>query len=248
MLAVDVLLAGVVIGALYGMFGAGCSAFATPMLVLLGLAPVAAVATPLPAVLPASLAGAHRYVRAGKLDRRVARLAIVGGAPGTLVGALASSLVGDRLLLVASGTMLLVVGVRMLLPDPAGGSGVRAGRRDRDVVVLAVAFAVGVSTGLLANGGGFLLVPAFVLVLGLDSREAAGTSMVAVGALTVPTLVVHAALGHIDWPLALVFAVGVLPGSIAGAHLAQRIPPRPARRAFALALIACAVWFVARSA
>jgi uncharacterized membrane protein YfcA len=60
--------------------------------------------------------------------------------------------------------------------------------------------------------------------------------MVAVGVLTIPTLVTHMALGHIDWPVAAMFAVGVLPGSLIGARLAPRLPADQARRAFGLLL------------
>ena len=69
----------------------------------------------------------------------------------------------------------------------------------------------GFLTGLLANGGGFLLVPIFVLVLGLTAAQAAGTSMVAVAALIIPTLIAHIALGHVDWAVAGAFAVGCDP-------------------------------------
>lgn len=243
---IPVLVAGLLAGTVFGLFGAGGSAFATPMLVLAGVPGAFAIATPLPALLPASLAGAHRYLRAGNLDRRVAGLAVAGGLPGTVVGALASSLVSGSWLVLLSGFLLLVVGARVLLPDPAG-HGVRCdARRERTPAVVAVAFAVGLLTGLLANGGGFLLVPAFVLLLGLSAAVASGTSMVAVGFLAIPTLVVHWQLGHIDWPVALVFGLGVLPGSLLGARAAQRIPADRARRAFGVLLVVFATLFLAR--
>jgi uncharacterized membrane protein YfcA len=70
--------------------------------------------------------------------------------------------------------------------------------------------------------------------------------MVAVGVLAVPTLLVHWQLGHIDWPVALVFGLGVLPGSLAGAQGAQRIPANRSRRAFGVLLVAFAAWFLVR--
>ncbi|MEO7428805.1 MAG: sulfite exporter TauE/SafE family protein, partial [Acidimicrobiales bacterium] len=115
-----ILLAGLAAGTVFGLFGAGGSAFATPLLVLIGLPGAMAIATPLPAMLPASIAGAQRYLRSGNLDRRVATLAILGGLPGTIVGALASSVVDGSRLVLLSGALLAVVGVRVLLPDPAG--------------------------------------------------------------------------------------------------------------------------------
>ncbi len=246
MLYVEILVAGLAVGAVFGIFGAGGSAFATPVLALLGVPGIVAVAAPLPAMLPASVMGASRYLRAGKLDRRVAVLAVAGGVPGTILGALASAALGGTRLLVLSGVMLLVVGARVLLPDPADHVARCAARRQNTTIVLGAAFAVGLLTGLLANGGGFLLVPVFIVLLGLTAGEAAGTSMVAVGVLVIPTLATHMVLGHIDWPVALVFALGVLPGSLVGARLAVRLPADQARRWFGIMLVGFALWFLAR--
>jgi uncharacterized membrane protein YfcA len=244
--SLPILLVGLAAGTVFGLFGAGGSAFATPMLALAGVPGVIAVASPLPALLPASIAGARRYLRSGNLDRRVATLAVLGGLPGTIVGALVSSLVGGSWLIALSGALLLVVGARVLLPDPVGHGDRCAARRQSTAVVVALAFAVGLLTGLLANGGGFLLVPAFVVLLGLSTGMASGTSMVAVGFLAIPTLLVHWQLGHIDWPIALVFGLGVLPGSLLGARAAERIPADRARQAFGILLVAFATWVLAR--
>ena len=75
---------------------------------------------------------------------------------------------------------------------------------------------------MLANGGGFLLVPAYLLVFGLRMCQAVGTSLVVIAVLTMPTLAVHWALGHINWPLAGEFAFGLLPGVWPGSRLAHR--------------------------
>jgi uncharacterized membrane protein YfcA len=239
-----ILVAGLGVGVVFGVFGAGGSAFATPVLALLGVPGALAVASPLPGMVPAAVTSARRYLRSGNLDLRTARLAIAGGVPGTVVGALASVALGGHKLLVLSGLMLLIVGARVALPDPAGARIRAAARRDRGGLVVGLSFVVGVMTGLLANGGGFLLVPLFILVLGLSATEAAGTSIVAVGALTIPTLATHWALGHIDWPVALAFAAGLVPGSWAGAQLAQRIPAQASRRAFGVMLVVFAAWFL----
>lgn len=239
-----ILCAGLGIGMVFGMFGAGGSAFATPLLALLGVSGAIAVASPLPAMVPASIAGARRYLKAGNLDRRVAKLAILGGVPGTIIGALASRLVSGDRLIVLSGAMLLVVGARVLMPDPAGHEDVCAARCANTLLVTSTSFGVGLLTGLLANGGGFLLVPLFVVVLGLSTAKAAGTSMVAVGVLTIPTLVTHWALGHIDWSVALAFGAGMVPASLIGARLAQRVPAARARRWFGVLLVGFAIWFL----
>ncbi len=242
----EYVLAGLGVGVVFGMFGAGGSAFATPVLALMGVSPLLAVASPLPAMLPAAAAGARRYVKSGNLDRRVARLAIIGGAPGTLFGALASTVVGGDRLLVLSGAMLLVIGLRLLMRDSHSAATRASARRDRSGIVVVSAFGVGLLTGLLANGGGFLLVPVFVLVLGLTAVEAAGTSMVVVGVLTIPTLITHWVLGHIDWEVAAGFALGLIPAAAVGAQIAQHVPAGRARLAFAMMLIVFSIWFLIR--
>jgi uncharacterized protein len=244
MTAFAIAVAGLGIGVVFGVFGAGGSAFATPVLALLGVPGALAVASPLPGMIPAALTGARRYLRAGAIDVRTARLAILGGIPGTVVGGLASVALGGQRLLVLSGLMLLVVGARVALPDARGAPGRAAARRGSAGLVVGAAFVVGVMTGVLANGGGFLLVPLFIIVLGLGATEAAGTSMVAVGALAVPTLVTHWALGHIDWSVALPFAIGLVPGSWAGSQLAQRLPERTVRRVFGATLVVFATGFL----
>ena len=171
---------------------------------------------------------------------------MLGGLPGTLLGVLASNLVGGDRLLILSGVLLLVIGVRLVLPDRAGAAGRATRRRDSTALVVGASFGVGLLTGLLANGGGFLLVPLFVLVLGLTAVKAAGSSMVVVGILTIPTLATHWALGHIDWAVAAGFALGLIPASLVGARFIQHVPADRARTAFGAMLTGFSVWFLLR--
>jgi uncharacterized membrane protein YfcA len=239
----EVTAAGIAIGVLFGLFGVGGSSFATPVLGLLGVPGLVAVAAPLPATVPAAVAGMVAYVRRRQVEWPVARWSIYGGVPGTVVGALLSRAVGGQALLIASGVVLAVVGVRILLPLPEKRIAGRARRRPG--VVIPAAGAVGLFTGLLANGGGFLLVPLFVLVLGLTMPESAGTSLVVIAVLSVPTLVTHWALGHIDWSVAAAFGGGAIPGALGGAALAPHLPAEAMKRGFGLLLIGFAVYFVA---
>ena len=72
----------------------------------------------------------------------------------------------------------------------------------------------------------------YLLIFGLDMREAAGTSLLVVTVLAIPTLAAHWALGHIDWVLAGEFAAGLLPGSATGSRLAQHVQGTVIRQAF----------------
>ena len=127
-----------------------------------------------------------------------------------MAGALLTRWVPGHWLMFLVAVAVAGVGVEMLRLNPytAAESARRSARwRSAPVLgLLAVAIGVGVLSGLLANGGGFLLVPAFVLLFGASMREAAATSLICVAFLAVPGTVTHALLGHIDW------LVIVLPG------------------------------------
>jgi uncharacterized protein len=100
-----------------------------------------------------------------------------------------------------------------------------------------------VFTGLLANGGGFLIVPLYLLIFGLRMREAVGTSLLVITVLAIPTLVIHWLLGHIDWALAGEFALGQVPGSAIGGQFAHHVEGPVIRRAFGLFLVAFGLFF-----
>jgi uncharacterized membrane protein YfcA len=237
--------AGAGIGTLTGFFGVGGSSIATPLLSLLGVPGLLAVASPLPATLPSAVAAAVPYAQSGSVRPKTAAWTLLGGVPATIVGALLSTVVGGASLLLASGFVLVVVGWRVLRPvEEASRRAGAARRRDRRLLVAASA-GVGLFTGLLANGGGFLLVPMYLLVFGLLIREAAGTSLLVIAVMTVPTLATHWALGHIDWAVAGAFAAGAVPSSFISSRAAQHATGSSVRNAFGWFLMASGVAFCA---
>jgi uncharacterized membrane protein YfcA len=237
-------LAGIAVGLLYGIFGVG-SAIATPVLSLLGVPGLAAVVAPLPALLPSSIAGAWSYARNDNVDRRLAGRIIAGALPAAVAGALVSHRIDGRVLLALSGLALLFVGARVL----GGGGAVvdaerAARRRSSPGFVTGAAVVVGFASGLLANGGGFLLVPLFLVLLGLDMNRATGTSLLIAATLTVPTLATHIVLGDIDWTTAGLLAVGLVPGALLGGLVAQRLPAQQHAAALGLFLVVFAAWYL----
>jgi uncharacterized membrane protein YfcA len=238
-----IVLAGAGVGICMGLFGVGGSSVATPVLALLGAPGLIAVASPLPATIPSAAVGAVPYLRADEARPRAAAWSVVGGIPGTIAGALLSHLAGGQPLLIASGVVLIVVGLRVV--RPTGESAREAGtqRRHHRLLLVAATAGVGVFTGLLANGGAFLLVPMYLLVFGLGMRQAVGTSLLVVTVLAIPALAAHWALGHINWVLAGEFAAGLLPGSATGSQLAHHVQGPVIRRAFGWFLVAFGLFF-----
>jgi uncharacterized membrane protein YfcA len=235
---------GAAIGVLTGLFGVGGSSIATPILSLLGAPALVAVASPLPATIPSALLAAIPYVRAGESRRGAALWSLAGGIPGTIAGALLSRVVGGQALLVLSGVVLVVVGWRIKQPIEQARRDAGTARRQNRALLFAATFGVGIFTGLLANGGGFLLVPLYVLIFGLRMRQAVGTSLVVITALAIPTLATHWALGHIDWTIAAAFAGGAIPSAFVGGQLSRRIEGPTARRMFGWFVVVSGAAFV----
>ncbi len=228
-----------------GLFGVGGSSVATPLLSLAGVPPLIAVASPLPAAIPGAVLAARPYLRGGAARPKAAAWSLLGAVPAAIVGALLSSIVGGGALLVASGVVLAVVGGRVLLP--IGDASREAGtlRRQNRPLLVAASAGVGLFTGLLANGGGFLLMPLYLLVFGLRMRQAVGTSLLVIAVLSLPTLVTHWALGHVDWWVSVQFGAGLLPASVLGAKWSARFAAGSQRRAFGWFLVVFGTAFTA---
>jgi hypothetical protein len=106
--------------------------------------------------------------------------------------------------------------------------------------------AIGVLTGLYSGffglGGGFVLVPMLTRWMRMPIKRAIATSLVAVALLAVPGTITHALLGNIDWVISLGLVVGVVPGALVGARITQTASDDRIRIAFAVLLIAVALW------
>ena len=232
------------IGALIGFFGVGGSSIATPLCSVLGVPGLLAIASPLPATVPAAILAAGPYLRQREARPHAAAWSLVGGLPAAVLGAMLSKIVGGATLLIASGVVLMVVGLLVIRSVQETHRRVGTARRKNRPVLVAAAAGVGLFTGLLANGGGFLLVPMYLLLFGLDMREAVGTSLLVIAVLAIPTLATHWALGHIDWSVAAAFALGAVPASAISARLAHQVTGATLRRAFGLSLIGFGLAFV----
>lgn len=235
--------AGLFVGVLYGLFGVG-SAFATPILALIGVAGMPAVVGPLPGLLPSSAAGAWAYWRNGNVDTWVAKRTIAGAFPVAIVGSIMSRFVGGPALVAMSGIVLLAVGLRVL--HPVKSSTRPPWAHNHPVKLMTAAAFIGFASGLLANAGGFLLVPLFLLTVGLTMSTATGTSLVVATVLTIPTLVTHAIVGDINWTVAALFALGLVPGARIGVAVSGRCTATRLRQVFGWLLVIFASWFLLR--
>jgi uncharacterized protein len=236
--------AGALIGLSLGALGGGGSIVAVPVLLALGQSATQATTGSLVVVGITSLAGAVTAYRAGNvlLARGVA-FGVVAIA-GAVAGAHASASVPEAVLLAAFAGLMLVVAslmtVRQLRNRHGAAAGIHADRPRLDdpiitlsptfmcqcpraLKVLVTATAVGLLTGFLGVGGGFLVVPALVLALALPMGYAAGTSLVVITITSTAALATRASTGIApDWWLVAALTVTAIAGSIAGARVAAR--------------------------
>ena len=145
-------------------------------------------------------------------------------------------------------------------PVAAGGSGVaeaQAAPLEAPAIKLTpkyvakVAF-IGVIAGFMSGyvgvGGGFIMVPLFVSMLGIPMRLASGTSLTAVCILAIPGVIEQAVLGNIDYMVGIAMMVGSIPGAVVGANLVKRVPERALRFTFAVFLLLMAVLLIVNEA
>ena len=145
-------------------------------------------------------------------------------------------------------------------PVAAGGSGV-AGAQAAPLEVPAIKLTpkyvakvalIGVVAGFMSGyvgvGGGFIMVPLFVSMLGIPMRLASGTSLTAVCILAIPGVIEQAVLGNIDYMVGVAMMVGSIPGAVVGANLVKRVPERALRFTFAAFLLLMAVLLIVNEA
>jgi uncharacterized membrane protein YfcA len=235
-----VLVVGFASGILSGMFGVGGAVLTTPGIRALGASPLEAVGSTLPAILPGAISGAWRYSRERLVDWHVALPSGLLGSGFAVAGAELSDHVNAHYLMIMTAALLLYTGLRnvrehvtaqspSLIPVPAGGVVMDAGAEPElemnertnapTVVVGLIGAAAGMLAGLLGIGGGLLLMPAYTVALRMSPKRAVATSLVAVAMFSIPAMVTHALLGHINWAFALLLTVGVVPGAQVGAKL-----------------------------
>ena len=113
--------------------------------------------------------------------------------------------------------------------------------KKRVAQAIAIGLGAGLASGYVGVGGGFIMVPLFLSVLGIMMRQASGTSLVAVTILAVPGVITQVMLGNVDFIAGIAMAAGSIPGAILGANLTRIVPERQLRFAFGTFLLVSAV-------
>jgi uncharacterized membrane protein YfcA len=244
---------GAVIGILLGLLGGGGSILAVPALIYgTGLTLAAAVPTSLVVVGISSAAALLPRLRAGLVQWRIAGIVGGTGAAAAFAGAAVNRHLDPRLVLAGLAALMVVAGLRMLRDtDDTGGDCALPGGginwRGCLPKSIATGLAVGFLTGLFGVGGGFLIIPALILLLGLSMPAAVATSLLIIAINSAAGFAAHAGNATIDYRIAAAFTAAAITGSLAASRIASRLPTHRLQRAFAWLVFAVAA-FVATQA
>ena len=257
---------GFVVGVTMGLLGGGGSILTVPIFVyVLGIAPKSAIAMSLASVGATSAIGAASHWRQGSVDSRVA--AIFGGAAmvAAFAGARIAQYIPESVQLTLFGIIVLVAAVLMLrnaarqpadaphLVDPVGppagaqsGPATPASAKPRWGWTALQGLGVGFLTAIIGVGGGFMIVPALVLVGGLPMRVAVGTSLVVIAMNALSGFAGYVGEVPIDWPVIGLFAAAASVGVLLGSRFSRRVPQRVLKQAFAVLLLAVGAYVLYR--
>lgn len=227
----------VVMGVTLGLLGGGGSILAVPILrYVVGAEAKEAIATSLLVVGATSLSCTLHHARAGNVKWKTGIVFGLFGMGGAYAGGFLAKYVPGTLLLVLFALMMVAAGVAMI-----------RGRKETETVRPASltkaaleGLVVGLVTGLVGAGGGFLVVPALVLFGGVDMRSAVGTSTLVIAMKSLAGFAGYASHVSID-PMVATLVIGfAVVGSFAGAALVRRIDPARLKTAFGWFVLAMA--------
>jgi uncharacterized membrane protein YfcA len=233
-LVATVLLA-VVVGVTLGLLGGGGSILMVPLLVYVaGMETKEAIATSLVVVGVTAVVGVVGHARGSRVRWRTGLLFGVAGMVGAFAGGLVGGHLPGQLLLVAFALMMLATAGAMLRGRRTASEQAHhelpVGRVLLDGVV------VGLVTGLVGAGGGFLVVPALALLGGLPMAVAVGTSLLVISMKSFAGLAGYLSSVQIDWAVTGAVTAAAVVGAVLGGRLVSRVSADALRQAFG--------WFV----
>ncbi len=244
-LVLTVTLAGL-IGISLGLLGGGGSILAVPLLVYVaGLPTKEAIATSLLVVGTTSAVAVLPHARAGRVRWRTGLIFGLAGMTGAYAGGRIAAYIPAGILLTGFALMMLATATAMI--RGRRGTKPKPARHELPVLhVVADGIAVGLVTGLVGAGGGFLVVPALALLGGLPMSVAVGTSLVVIAMKSFAGFAGYLSTAHVHWTLAAAVTAAAVLGSLAGGKLAGRVREDLLRKAFGWFVIAIGIFVLAQ--
>lgn len=256
-MTLSAILAGLATGAVLGVFGSGGSIVTTPaLLYLLDVEPKSAIAMSMGIVAVTATLTALQHWRRGNVNLQVTAVFGLFGVIGTYAGARLGVVTPVFIQLTLFALVMYAAAWKMLRPArPHRSVGAAAVAAAAEVCttprclshVAGHGIVVGVLTGLVGVGGGFLIVPALVLLSRLPMKQAIGTSLAIVSMKSFAGFAGYAGAVPIDYPLMAVFTAVAVAGSLLGTRLAHRFSGAALKKGFALFLLLVATYILANN-
>ncbi|MDR2956863.1 MAG: sulfite exporter TauE/SafE family protein [Coriobacteriales bacterium] len=243
---IPVALFGLVVGTLSGMFGIGGGTMIVPLLNLVFQVPLLnATSTSLFSIAPTSISGSLRHLRQKTVKVAVA---LEFGIPGAVASALSASISGylpDYVILVAALAVIAFSAFRMFreaVKKPLDETGRTSKMRFTNpltarLVTIGIGAFAGLIAGVVGVGGGFIIVPFGMALLGYTMKEMSAISLLSIAVIALPGIVMHAWLGHIYYLHGLALVAGTVPGASFGVWLIRKVPEKALRFAFGCLLV-----------
>ncbi len=253
-------LVGVLIGIASGLLGIGGGTVMVPIFRLaFGMSATMSTATSLFAIIPTSISGAISHVKGKTCIPALGIAAGLGGACLSPVGVWLAQLSPDWLVMLAAALIIGYSAINMfkkafkLRPagQPAAGADAAAPTADDSSLSrkqllqgAAIGLVAGLASGYVGVGGGFIMVPLMLSIIGIPMRKASGTSLIAVMILAIPGVIEQGIIGNINYLAGIAIVIGTIPGAVVGARLVTKVPERTLRLLFGCFLIVAAVMLV----
>lgn len=261
-------LVGVLIGIASGLLGIGGGTVMVPIFRLaFGMSATMSTATSLFAIIPTSISGAISHVKGKTCIPALGIAAGLGGACLSPVGVWLAQLSPDWLVMLAAALIIGYSAINMFkkafkIPragqpaegaDAAAAAGAAASAPTADDSSLsrkqllqgaAIGLVAGLASGYVGVGGGFIMVPLMLSIIGIPMRKASGTSLIAVMILAIPGVIEQGIIGNINYLAGIAIVIGTIPGAVIGAGLVTKVPERTLRLLFGCFLIVAAVMLV----
>ncbi len=232
------LLTGAVSGLVSGLMGVGGGVIMVPLMVsYLGLTQHAAHGTSLAVMIFTGLASAIAYGWQGSLDLGVVVQLALGTMVGARFGALLCSRIPSDKLRRGFGVLVVIIGLRMVLPLPVADALVAPGSPAAVAATIVLGLLVGVLSGLMGVGGGIFMVPGMVLLLGMAQQEAQGVSLAVIVPTALSGAFTHNQKGNVSTEVVPWLAVPSVVTAVLGAYAAHLLPAAILRQLFGLLLL-----------
>ena len=267
-------LVGIGIGILSGMLGIGGGTVMVPIFRLaFDMSAIMSTATSLFTIIPTSISGAVSHIRAKTCIVSLGVAAGIGGACTSPLGVWLATISPAWLIMAAAALIIGYSAVSMLrkafkmkpakattngaavpeasstpnVAQPSVSDGQNASAklsRKQLLIGACIGLGAGLASGYVGVGGGFIMVPLMLSLIGIPMKKASGTSLIAVMILAIPGVIEQGLLGNINYTAGIMVAVGSIPGAVIGARLVRKVPERILRFIFGGFLIVAAILLV----